>query len=111
MNSVRYNKLMVVIIGETGRPATFIVADKQTLPATQRPGEHWLAYGETVSITRAGQTLRVVSGNAWITFDGEDKTLLAGQHMVLEPGGDVAVVSALGDEPLVYRIYGGSEEF
>lgn len=110
MNSVRNNKLTVVIIGNTGRPSTFIVANKQALPATQRPGEQWLAYGETMNIRRSGQTLRVISGSAWITFDGEDMTLEAGQHMVLEPGEDRAVVSALGDEPLVYRMYGSSGE-
>jgi hypothetical protein len=106
MNSVRSNRLTVVIIGATDKPATFIVAGKQEPVVTQRPGDHYLAYGEIASFTRVGQTLRVISGCAWITVDGEDKTLLSGQQMILEPGEDAAVVSALGDEPLVYRIYG-----
>ena len=40
----------------------------------------------------------------WVTFAGEDRVVLAGQHVLLEPGADAAVVSALGGEPLVYRL-------
>ena len=56
------------------------------------------------TIKRAGQTLRVIAGKAWITFDGEDRLVLAGQEIVLEPDLDAAIMSALGDESLVYRI-------
>jgi len=47
-----------------------------------------------------------VAGGAWVTFAGQDAIVLAGQTIALEPGTDAAVVSALGDEPLVYRVIG-----
>jgi hypothetical protein len=105
MNNIQNSQLTVVIIAGTGRSSLFVAAGKQTPPAALRTGDDQLEPGEILSIARRGQTLHVVSGCAWITFDGQDMTLLAGQEMVLEPGADAAVVSALESEPLVYRIY------
>ncbi len=105
MNNIQNSGLTVVIIASSGKPAMLIVAGERTPPAALRPGERGLAPGEILRIARAGQTFHVVSGGAWITFDGQDKIAVAGQKVALEPGPDAAVVSALGDEPLVYRLY------
>ena len=95
---------MVFVITGTGESRTFIVENEPTPPLTLLSGEHWLEYGDVANIKRTGQKLRVIAGKAWITFDGEDKLVLAGQETVLEPGLDAAVMTALEDEPLVYRI-------
>lgn len=102
MNAVQNNKLTVVIVANS---RMFVVSGEQTPSAELRPGEYQLVPGETLNIPRMGQLLRVISGCAWITFDGEDMILSAGQEMVLQPGEDVAVISALAGEPLVYRVY------
>lgn len=96
---------MVFVITGTGASQTFIVRNEPTPPFTLQSGEQGLAYGDVATIKRTGQTLRVITGKGWITFDGEDKVVLAGQEIVLEPGIDAAVVTALEDEPLVYRLY------
>jgi quercetin dioxygenase-like cupin family protein len=73
--------------------ATWIVED-----------EYQMEWGDARSIERTGQTLCVLSGCAWITVDGLDLIVLAGEKIVLEPGIDPAVISALESQPLVYRL-------
>ena len=104
-NTRRKGGLTVVIIAD-GQPAVFVGPRERTHRATLRPGDVRLEPGEVRRIARAGQTLRVVAGGAWVTFAGQDTIVLAGQTIALEPGADAAVVSALGDEPLVYRVTG-----
>jgi len=84
----------------------FVAPRERTQRATLRQGDVRLEPGEVRRIARAGQRLRVVAGGAWVTFAGQDAIVLAGQTIALEPGTDAAVVSALGDEPLVYRVIG-----
>ncbi|HEX3051514.1 MAG TPA: hypothetical protein VHP83_12715 [Aggregatilineaceae bacterium] len=64
--------------------------------------EHLLEVGEAQSIERLGQTLSVLSGVAWISFDGLDLMVAAGEEIVLVPGLDAAVISPLEAQPLVY---------
>jgi mannose-6-phosphate isomerase-like protein (cupin superfamily) len=52
---------------------------------------------------RESQVLRVISGKAWVTMDGEDVVLKPGDELKLSRGKYDAVVSATGDEPLVYE--------
>jgi mannose-6-phosphate isomerase-like protein (cupin superfamily) len=52
---------------------------------------------------RESQTLRIVSGTAWVTMDGEDFVLKAGEELKLSHGKHDAVVSPTGDEPLIYE--------
>ena len=52
---------------------------------------------------RESQVLRVVSGSAWVTMDGEDVVLKPGDEIKLSRGKYDAVVSATGDGPLVYE--------
>jgi len=109
MNIVRNKHLTVVIITGTGRTPLVVATDEKTPRAALKTGDNRLEPGEALSLTRSGQTLRVVSGSAWITFDGQDTTLLAGQEMILEPGKNAAVISALEEEPLVYRLFDAHE--
>ena len=52
---------------------------------------------------RESQVLRVVSGKAWITMDGEDFLLGEGDEIKLSHGKHKAVISASGHEPLIYE--------
>ena len=63
-----------------------------------------LQRGEARSLRRNARHLRVVSGHAWITFDGQDMYLDSDQELTLSPGRSHAVVVAIGDHPLVYEI-------
>ncbi len=52
---------------------------------------------------RESQVLRVVSGTAWISLDGEDIVLKPGEEYKLSHGKHKALVSPVTDEPLVYE--------
>ena len=52
---------------------------------------------------RESQVLRVVSGAAWVTMDGEDIVLEPGEELKLSRGKYKAVVSPAGNDPLVYE--------
>jgi hypothetical protein len=49
------------------------------------------------------QLLRIVSGTAWVTMDGEDMLLKPGDELKLAFCKHNALVSATGNEPLVYE--------
>ena len=49
------------------------------------------------------QILRVVSGTAWVSMNGEDIILQPGEELNLSNCRHDAVVSATGNEPLVYE--------
>lgn len=53
---------------------------------------------------RESQLLHVVSGTAWVTMDGNDILLKAGQDVKLSRGKYNAVVSNVGHVPVVYEI-------
>jgi mannose-6-phosphate isomerase-like protein (cupin superfamily) len=52
---------------------------------------------------RESQVMRVVSGTAWVSMDGEDIILKPGEELKLSHGKYKAVVSPTGNEPLVYE--------
>ncbi len=52
---------------------------------------------------RESQVLRIVSGTAWISMDGEDLILNPGEELKLSRGKHKAVVSPASNEPLVYE--------
>jgi mannose-6-phosphate isomerase-like protein (cupin superfamily) len=52
---------------------------------------------------RESQVLRIVSGTAWISMDGEDIVLKPGEEFKLSHGKHKALVSPATDEPLVYE--------
>ena len=63
---------------------------------------HCLKDGQPFSVERRNQVLRVLSGKAWLTFDGKDFVLERGQKLRLSPGRDRAVISGLGSESLLF---------
>lgn len=62
-----------------------------------------LMKGYVRSEKRESQLLRIVSGTAWVSIDGEDMILNPGDELKLSHGKHKAVVSATGNEPLVYE--------
>lgn len=52
---------------------------------------------------RESQVMRVVSGTAWVSIDGEDIVLNPGDELKLSHGKHKALVSPAGAEPLVYE--------
>ena len=59
---------------------------------------------DCVSMQPAGQVVEVLSGVAWITCNGKDCEVPNGQRCILPTGGDAALISALGDSTLVFRL-------
>jgi len=52
---------------------------------------------------RESQVMRIVSGTAWVSMDGEDIILNPGEELKLSHGKYKALVSPANDEPLVYE--------
>ena len=52
---------------------------------------------------RESQVLRIVSGTAWVSMEGEDILLKPGEEFKLSHGKQNALVSPMGTEPLVYE--------
>jgi hypothetical protein len=50
----------------------------------------------------AARALWVMSGSAWITFDGQDIIVHSGDQIALTSNSDPVIISALGDHPLIY---------
>ena len=51
--------------------------------------------------------VKVREGMAWMTVQGEDKILRAGDAASFDPGRFPAVVTALGGTPLILEVLGG----
>ena len=69
-----------------------------------------LLRGEVQRIEANYRGLRVRSGRAWVTLNGNDLVLKRGQEIVLEAKDDFAVVSALGCVPLVIELLGDTPQ-
>jgi hypothetical protein len=60
--------------------------------------------GEACRLPRRCPGLRVVSGEAWVAFDGRDTVIGAGEVLLLEGKRGFAVVSPVGREALVLEV-------
>lgn len=63
-----------------------------------------LKKNEVVRVPLAAQKVQILSGTAWITVAGEDIILQAGEKAALPSQQDFAVLSALGDAPLIVDV-------
>jgi hypothetical protein len=59
--------------------------------------------GELLRVPRAGTSIRVLSGTAWITRAGTDLVLSQGEARTLDAR-DRAVISGLGSLPLLVEV-------
>ncbi|MBZ0287922.1 MAG: DUF2917 domain-containing protein [Anaerolineae bacterium] len=62
-----------------------------------------LMQGHVRTEKRESQVLRIVSGSAWVSMEGEDIVLNPGDELKLSHGRHEAVVSPVGHEPLIYE--------
>jgi hypothetical protein len=60
----------------------------------------------TYRAKRRSEVIQVVSGCAWITFDGQDWLVYGGEEIALTPGKDDVVIGSLNGSPLVFAIIG-----
>lgn len=59
---------------------------------------------EALSLGLRGQTLEVVAGCAWISWNGEDILLSAGARLTFGASFDHAVISAMRRSPVIFDI-------
>lgn len=64
-----------------------------------------LTKNEVFRIPSACQKVHVLSGMAWLTVAGEDIILTAGEKVSLGSYQDIAILSALGEVPLLLEIF------
>lgn len=63
-----------------------------------------LGKDETYPLEPQTQIIRVLSGSAWITVNGEDRIVAQGQDMLLKPGKEKVIISSANTRPLVFEI-------
>ncbi|MCK6629838.1 MAG: DUF2917 domain-containing protein [Anaerolineae bacterium] len=67
-----------------------------------------LRHDEVFRLPAISRAVQVVSGLAWLTVDGEDIFLGNGQRLWLVSAKGTALVSALGQTPLILEVLGDS---
>jgi hypothetical protein len=67
-----------------------------------------LRHDELFRLPVTSRGVQVVSGQAWLTMDGEDIFLRKGEKFCLLTGKDSVLVSALGHAPLILEVLGDS---
>lgn len=80
------------------------VAPEHPLQKTTTPTRTMLEPGELLRLNLHAQTIRVVSGSAWITWEGKDVLLTTGQERQLRSSIYPALISAEQRIPLVIEI-------
>lgn len=61
---------------------------------------------EVFRLSPESRGVRVLAGRAWVTYAGQDLILGRGDEVSITPGGDFALLSALGRRPLIVEILG-----
>ena len=77
-----------------------------TLKAPARPTQFTLVKDQVMRLAPclAERMISVVSGNAWITIKGQDFTIVCGHQVSLPADRNVAIISALGCDKVVFEI-------
>ena len=63
---------------------------------------------EVYRLPRTARGVRVLAGRAWLTVAGEDVFVTPGEQVTLSVRKDGALISALGQLPLILEIYQAS---
>src|SRR5215212_9715077 len=61
--------------------------------------------GELYRVPAGYQLLRIKAGIAYVTQAGQDHILRSGQEMQLDSATDLALVSGIGDEPVILELF------
>jgi len=75
-----------------------------TLAEKKAPLRIVLYEGETLRVPRRVVHARVITGSAWLTVEGKDIVLCAGEQMDLCRAHGAAIVSAVGGNPLLVQL-------
>jgi hypothetical protein len=80
-------------------------AQPKNNPASSSPFLRLILYkNEIFHLPQACQEIRVLAGCAWLTLDGQDIILTRGDQLWLAKNRDFALVSALGQNPLIFEV-------
>ena len=60
--------------------------------------------GDVHRLDTAAQVVRIVSGSAWITYNGQDMVLRKGRNVYLPPTSMPSLMSAIGHNPVVFEV-------
>jgi hypothetical protein len=63
-----------------------------------------LRRGETFRLDYRSRMIRIQSGRIWITWDGEDYVLAAGEDMMFPTGTEDAVISVLQEPAATFEL-------
>lgn len=66
--------------------------------------QYTLETGKLFRVPSVCQQLHVLSGIAWLTVAGEDIILTTGEQILLDSNQGLAILSALGDKPVILEI-------
>ncbi|HMQ50728.1 MAG TPA: hypothetical protein PKE64_31285 [Anaerolineae bacterium] len=76
--------------------------EQNTVPQPDAPMLRLVLYkNEICRLPKLYTEIQAISGNAWVTVNGRDKFLVRGERMMLQSNGDFALVSSLGETPLI----------
>jgi len=71
-----------------------------------RPDAVQVNPGDVYRLNTAAQMIRILSGSAWITYDGKDVVLRKGRNVYLPATTFPALLSASGKAPVVFEVRG-----
>ena len=60
--------------------------------------------GDLHRLDNNAQTIRILSGSAWVTFDGKDIVLRKGRNIYLPVTAFPALLSAFGSAPVSFEV-------
>ncbi len=63
-----------------------------------------LSVGEVYRLPQAGERVRVISGQAWLTMQGRDVVLQAGEVVTLPASAEAALISPVDHTALVVEV-------
>ncbi|MGO8694867.1 MAG: hypothetical protein ACLQMF_14490 [Rectinemataceae bacterium] len=66
-----------------------------------------LLHNEVFLLPRSSRVLQVLSGKAWVSFEGEDRIIESGDSLALSRARNGAVISATGKEALLFEVTRG----
>lgn len=101
MFSVSASLFVQALLGKLSR---FLSRSYRQTPRCTFTQRVTLRRGEIYPITMCYHTLQVISGVAWLTQLGEDIVVEAGQFLLVAPGRESALVSALSREAVTFEL-------
>lgn len=68
------------------------------------PCQFTLDKSEVFRIPSSCKELHILAGTAWVTVAGRDIVLTSGEKVSLDPKKDCAILSALGNKPVILEV-------